>query len=70
MPNEREQWQKERSRRFREKIRLNVLKSVHHVVSWFSLLPCDLKHTQFFFNFLILLAYKFSALRIFVDLFE
>jgi hypothetical protein len=39
---------KERSRRFREKKRLNVLKSVHHVVSYFSLLPCDVKHTQFF----------------------
>ena len=33
---------KERLRRFREKKRLNVLKSVHHVVSLFSLL-----HTPF-----------------------
>ena len=43
--------EKERSRRFREKKRLNILKSVHHVVSLFSILPCDLKHTQFFFLF-------------------
>ena len=41
---------KERKRRFREKKRLNVLKSVHHVVSYFSLLPCDLKHTPFFYE--------------------
>ena len=40
---------KEPSRRFRDKKRLNILKSVHHVVSLFSLLPCDLKHTPFFF---------------------
>ena len=40
---------KELSRRFREKKRLNVLKSVHYGVSQFSLLPCDLKaHTVFF----------------------
>ena len=39
---------KERSRRFREKKGLNVLKSVYHVVSKFSLLPCGLKHTPFF----------------------
>ena len=44
MPNEKRAMAKERSRRFREKKRLNVLKSVHHVV---SLLPCDLKHTLF-----------------------
>ena len=41
---------KEGSRRFREKEHLNVLKSVHRVVSYFSILPCDLKHTQFCFN--------------------
>ena len=38
---------KERSRRFREKKELNISKSVHHVVSYFSLLPRDLNQTVF-----------------------
>jgi hypothetical protein len=40
---------KERSIRFREKKPLNVLQSVQYVVSYFSLLPCDLNRC-FFFN--------------------
>ena len=47
MPNEKEQWQRNVREGF---VRRNVLKSVHHVVSQFSLLPCDLKHTPFFYT--------------------